>query len=57
VALLSHPAWDVRAAAARALATSGDRAALPAIHQALENETDSLARELLLAAAAALAGR
>jgi HEAT repeat protein len=56
-ALLSHPSWDVRAAAGRALATSGDRGALLSLQQALERETDALAREVLLAAAAALAGR
>lgn len=55
--LLEHAAWDVRAAAARALATAGDRAALVPLHQALERETDPLARELLMTAAMALAGR
>lgn len=57
LALLDHPSWDVRAQAARALATSADKAALPKVTEALERETDPLARELLVYAAATLGGR
>ncbi len=56
-AALRHDRWDVRVAAARALSIGGPRAALVALHQAVEREADALARELLVTAAAALASR
>ena len=54
---LRHDRWDVRVAAARALAVGGPRAALHELDQAVDQESDSLARELLAAAAASLASR
>ena len=45
---LSHPRWDVRAAAARVLSTSPDSRIL--LSSALERETDALAREALVEA-------
>ena len=57
VDLLRHPRWDVRVAAARTLAVAGGREALIPLHAALERERDPLARELLVASAAALADR
>lgn len=54
---LKHPRWDVRVAAARTLAVSGERSLLRPLHAALEKETDALTRELLMASAAALAER
>jgi len=47
VGLLAHPRWDVRAAAARALAASGNSDCLSAIRSALEREQDPLAGEAL----------
>jgi len=57
VELLKHSRWDVRVAAARTLAVAGGREALIPLHAAVERETDALARELLVASAAALADR
>ena len=57
VTALEHERWDIRVAAARALSVGGPRDALIALHRAVERETDSLAREFLVSAAAALAGR
>ncbi len=54
---LRHDRWDVRVAAARALAAGGQRESLAALREAVARETDSLAQELLEAAAAALASR
>ncbi len=54
---LNDPRWDVRVAAARTLAVSGEREALIPLHAALERETDELTRELLTASAASLAER
>jgi HEAT repeat protein len=54
---LTHPRWDVRVAAVRTLAVAGGRETLIPIHAALERETDSLARELMVASAATLADR
>jgi len=45
---LSHPRWDVRAAAARVLSTSPDSRIL--LSSALERESDALAREALVEA-------
>lgn len=55
--LLSHARWDVRVAAARALAAGAGRESLVPLHRALEKETDDLAKELLMAAAATLTER
>ncbi len=54
---LQHPRWDVRVAAARTLAVSGERELLIPLHVALERETDALTRELMMASAASLAER
>ncbi|HYR56653.1 MAG TPA: HEAT repeat domain-containing protein, partial [Myxococcaceae bacterium] len=48
---LSHERWDVRAAAARALSAAGRTDVGPALHSALERETDPLAREAMAEAA------
>lgn len=56
-AALRHERWDVRVAAARALAVGAPRTALVALHEAVELENDSLARDLMVSAAAALAAR
>ncbi len=56
-AALRHERWDVRVAAARALAVGAPRTALIALHEAVEQENDSLARDLMVSAAAALAAR
>ena len=57
LALLAHQDWDVRAAAARALAAGSGRPALLPLHQALEREHDPMAREALAQAARALGAR
>ena len=54
---LTHPRWDVRVAAARTIAVSGEREMLIPLHAALERETDALTRELMMASAARLAER
>jgi len=54
VEALSHPRWDVRVAAARALAVSGGRTEAAVVKAALDREADPLAHEVLEAAAAAL---
>lgn len=56
-AALSHPRWDVRVAAARALAVSGPRGALGELLDAVAREPDAVARGLLSDAADALARR
>lgn len=56
-AALAHPRWDVRAAAARLLAVSGGASALEALRDALERETDEVARELVAEAMRAVAAR
>jgi HEAT repeat protein len=45
--LLGHARWDVRAAAARVLGTSGGPAALRALRVALGREADPMAREAI----------
>ncbi|MBX7102283.1 MAG: PBS lyase, partial [Myxococcaceae bacterium] len=55
--LLAHARWDVRVAAARALAAGAGREALVPLHRVLEKESDPMARELLVAAAGTLAER
>jgi len=52
--LLSHERWDLRAAAARALAASGRADVAPRLRSALERETDPLAREAMAEAATKL---
>src|SRR5262249_44338293 len=47
LSLLAHPRWDVRAAAARALARSADAQSASAIRSALECEQDPLVAEAL----------
>lgn len=47
LALLGHPRWDVRAAAARVLGDSGGPEHLDAARGALEAEADALARQTL----------
>lgn len=54
---LEHPRWDVRVAAARALAVGGAFSGLDELRRAAERENDTLARELIVAAADFLAGR
>ncbi len=54
---LSDRRWDVRAAAARALATAGHREGLVPLHLAIEHESNPLTRDVLLEAAKALAER
>ncbi len=56
-AQLGHARWDVRVAAARLLAVSATRDALPAMLDAVTREADDVARGLLAAAAEALAKR
>jgi HEAT repeat protein len=53
-ALLAHPAWPVRARAARELAAQRTAAAAPLLHARLGEERDEFVREALLAALAAL---
>ncbi|MFZ5468968.1 MAG: HEAT repeat domain-containing protein [Myxococcota bacterium] len=57
VARLSHPRWDVRAAAARVLGDSGGAESRPHLQEALAREADPLARLALEEAAAKLAVR
>ncbi|QSQ24935.1 HEAT repeat domain-containing protein [Pyxidicoccus parkwayensis] len=47
VALLGHPRWDVRAAAARVLGDAGGPERLDVARRALEAEADALARQTL----------
>jgi HEAT repeat protein len=47
LSLLAHPRWDVRAAAARVLGDAGGPECLGAARQALEAESDALARQTL----------
>lgn len=54
---LTHPRWDVRVAAARALAAGGGRAQIAMVRSALEREADLLAREALQAALEKLSRR
>jgi HEAT repeat protein len=54
IGLLAHPAWPVRARAARELAEQRAAAALPQLHARLAEERDEFVREALLAALAAL---
>ncbi|MBK7861748.1 MAG: hypothetical protein IPJ65_24655 [Archangiaceae bacterium] len=54
IALLQHPRWDVRAAAARALEVAGTAAAVAALRHALAREQDAMARQIIAAAAARL---
>lgn len=54
---LDHPRWDVRVAAARALAAGGGRAQIALVRTALEREADLLARESLQAALEKLSRR
>ncbi|MEW5739263.1 MAG: HEAT repeat domain-containing protein [Myxococcota bacterium] len=56
-AALAHPRWEVRAAAARLLAVSGSPSSLECLEDALAREADEVARELLTAAASAVAAR
>ncbi|MBX5482314.1 MAG: HEAT repeat domain-containing protein, partial [Myxococcaceae bacterium] len=56
-ALLSHPRWDLRATAARVLASSGGAGAAEAVARALEREPDALVREALEEACAQLRRR
>ncbi len=56
-ALLEHPHWDVRVAAARVLAISGELDRVPELRRAVDREEDAIARALLAAAADALACR
>ena len=56
-AALTHPRWDVRAAAARLLEVAGGAASLDPLRDALERETDDVARELLAQAVRAVAAR
>jgi len=55
--LLSHPHWDVRAAAARVVGDSGGPESLVLARQALEVESDALARRALVDAVARLSRR
>jgi HEAT repeat protein len=55
--LLGHAHWDVRAAAARVLADSGEERLLPPLLSALVAETDALARRALVDAVERLSGR
>jgi HEAT repeat protein len=55
--LLTHPSWDVRAAAARALGTHGDAQLGAVLHHALAHEADGLVREALTEALARLGQR
>jgi HEAT repeat protein len=54
---LGHTRWDVRVAAARALAASGGPAALGPLQDALAREVDDVARRSLAAALATLTRR
>jgi HEAT repeat protein len=54
IALLAHPAWPVRARAARELATARAALAVPHLHARLGEERDEFVREALLAALATL---
>jgi HEAT repeat protein len=56
-AVLAHPRWDVRAAAARVLGASGGAANLAAVRAALRDEQDPVARAALADTAARLAER
>lgn len=55
--LLSHPRWDVRAAAARVLGASGGASCLRAVAAVLAGETDPVARKAMDEAAQRLAER
>ena len=55
--LLAHPRWDVRAAAARVLGSSGGASCLKAVAAALSVESDPVARKALDEAAQRLAER
>lgn len=57
VSLLEHRRWDLRAAAARLLGSSGGSDCRLAVEAALVKESDPLAREALAEAAALLARR
>lgn len=57
LAALAHPRWDVRAAAARLLAVSCPEGCLDALRDALERETDDVARDRLEAALRAVQAR
>ena len=57
VVLLGHTNWDVRAAAARVLADSGNPDFLPPMLSALASEWDPLARRALVDAVERLSGR
>jgi HEAT repeat protein len=57
VGLLGHANWDVRAAAARVLADSGQTRFLPPLLNALASEMDALARRALVDAVERLSGR
>jgi HEAT repeat protein len=52
--LLAHPAWPVRARAARELAARRTASAAPLLHARLGEERDEFVREALLAALASL---
>jgi HEAT repeat protein len=54
IALIAHPAWSVRARAARGLAAQRAVAAVPHLYARLGEERDEFARDALLAALAAL---
>lgn len=57
LSLLGHPRWDVRAAAARVLGDSGGPECLDSARQALEAESDALARQTLSDAVGRLSRR
>jgi HEAT repeat protein len=57
VAAAAHPRWDVRRAAARALAARGDRALVDAVRSLAAQEADPLVAEALHEALAALGAR
>ncbi len=54
IGLLAHPAWPVRARAARELADQRAAAAVPHLHARLGEERDEFVRDALLAALASL---